>query len=63
MAVSFTNRVIPIHIKKFGVEISPVIRKSGFLLEGRRDTIRSTTFGGLSEEEMRRFKEPFEKNK
>ena len=63
MAVSFTNRVIPIHIKEFRVQISPVIRKSGLLVTGRRDNIRSTTFGGLSEEEMRRFKEPFEKNK
>ena len=57
MAISFTNRVIPIHIKPFHVWISPIIAKSTFMDSARRDTIRSTTFGGLSQKEMERLKD------
>ena len=57
MAIMFTNRIIPIHIKPFHVWISPIIAKSSLVNPARRDTIRSTTFGGLSEEEMERLKD------
>ena len=56
MAILFTNRVIPIHIKEFKVGRSPIIAKSSFLNGSRRDTIRSQTFGGLSEAEMKKLK-------